>query len=87
MARVRVCVLGAGGNGRRWMEAYARMPQTELVAVSDLLEERATKAAAELGVPYAGTDLDLVERSGVDLVSIHTSDHVHVEPFVRALAA
>lgn len=56
--RVRVALLGAGAMaGRYHHPSLASFPDVELVAVCDLVEERARQAAARFGIPRVYTDL------------------------------
>ncbi len=55
--KVRTAVLGAGLMGREHLKALAKVDGAEVVAVYDPSEEAGRKAAAELEVPKAYTDL------------------------------
>jgi predicted dehydrogenase len=48
---IRVGVVGMGGIGNRHAEVYARDPLSQLVAVCDVVRERADAAAQRFGVP------------------------------------
>ncbi|MCC6446583.1 MAG: Gfo/Idh/MocA family oxidoreductase [Armatimonadetes bacterium] len=85
--RVRVGVIGLGHNGRAWIESYRRQANAEVVAVSDMNRPLAEETAVRYRVPHTYSGPDMVERSDIDLVSIHTPDPFHAEPFVRALEA
>ena len=52
MEKVRVGLVGVGGiaNGKH-MPALSKLPNVEIVAFCDLIEERAQKGAKEYGAP------------------------------------
>ena len=54
MDKVRIGIIGCGGiaNGKH-MPALKKLPDVEMVAFCDIIEERAVKAAAEYGVEGA----------------------------------
>ncbi len=78
MGRIRTAVVGAGYLGRFHALKYARLPQAELIAVVDLLPERAKAVARETG---AQPMMDFRELPGlVDAVTVAvpTTDHHRV---------
>ena len=89
MDKVKVGVLGLGGNGRGWVKGYMASTRCELVAVCDMWQDRIDTARELTG--YQGpayTDLDeMLDKAGIDALSVHTSDHLHADPFVKALEA
>ena len=59
-----------------------------MVAVCDVDEALATKAAADFGVPAAATDYrEVVERADVDVVDVCTPSATHFELAMAALEA
>jgi predicted dehydrogenase len=87
-SRVRVGQIGVGHNGGAFVRAYTAAEAAELVAICDLDEGRAREHAARFGVPHVYTDYrEMLAREELDLVSVHTPDHLHVEPAVAALEA
>lgn len=87
-ARLRAAVVGCS-IGRRHAAAFARLrDHFELVAVCDTDRERARQVAAELGgIDWTQSYEDLLDRRGVDVVSICTPPYLHFEHIVKALAA
>jgi len=84
--KVRVGQVGAGKNGSGFARAYAATPTTELVALCDVDEGRARALAERHGVTCVYTDYrEMLAREELDLVSVHTPDHLHVAPAVAAL--
>ncbi|GAH83567.1 unnamed protein product, partial [marine sediment metagenome] len=43
---LRIGIVGMGGIGNRHAQVYAGLPETTVVAVCDIIKERADKAAA-----------------------------------------
>jgi predicted dehydrogenase len=88
MDQVRVGLVGLGGNGRGFVRGYQQSEKAELVCVCDLLEERRAAVQAEAGVERTYANLvEMLEQEEFDLLSVHTSDHLHAEPFVLGLEA
>ncbi len=89
MEKLRVGVVGLGGNGRSFVRGYAAGDLCDLVAVCDLNPERVDAAVAEVdGGPAKYTDLDaMLDSAGLDALSVHTPDHLHADPFIAGLQA
>jgi len=89
MRKVNVGVVGLGGNGRAFVKGYLNSDQAVLAAVCDMWDDRVTMTRELTG--YDGQvfdDLDaMLARGDIEAVSVHTSDHQHAEPFVKALEA
>lgn len=84
--KLGVGVIGLGHNGLAFCDIYANHRRARLVAVCDRDPERREAAAAKFGVK-AYAHYDILADPTVDLVSIHTSDPHHAEPFIKALQA
>ena len=86
MSKIRVGVIGVGRVA--WighLPWYKENPVVELVAVADVDEHKARKAAEYFHIPYFYTDYEkLVSRKDIDAVSICTPVHLHTEQTVRA---
>jgi UDP-N-acetylglucosamine 3-dehydrogenase len=82
-----VAVIGAGVMGERHARVFAELPDTELVAVADIDEARAANLGACFGVRGFTNAEEAITRTGVDVVSICTSDQAHVEPCRLAAGA
>lgn len=72
MKKVRLGIIGCGGiaNGKH-MPALKKIPEVEMVAFCDLIEERAVKAAKEYGVEGAQVFTDYKELLKLDLDVVH----------------
>ncbi len=82
-----VGVIGAGVISQTYLENLTSFPDVSVVAVGDLLPERARAKADEHGVPGAGTPDDVLANPDVDLVVNLTIPQVHVEVSSAAIAA
>ena len=62
MDKVRIGIIGCGGiaNGKH-MPSLAKIPQVEMVAFCDIIEERAVKAAKDYGTEEARVYTDYRE--------------------------
>jgi predicted dehydrogenase len=86
--RIRVGIVGAGWAGRRHAHFYKQLPFVDLVGWADVVPGKAAAAAEEYGVPATGVFLDhrdMLERLGLDAVSVCTYNMGHREPAVDAL--
>ncbi len=74
--------------GSMHAQIFAREPRAELVAIVDQNIDRATQVAKELGgnVKAYASHAELLAAEELDLVSICTPDHLHLEPAL-AIAA
>lgn len=89
--KLKVGIIGTGGiaNGKH-MPNLARLPEVEMVAFCDLVEERAVKAAEKYGVAGAKVYTDyrkLLEDKSIDVVHICTPNWVHAEMSIAAMEA
>jgi UDP-N-acetyl-2-amino-2-deoxyglucuronate dehydrogenase len=83
---IRVGQIGLGNNGAAFARAYAATPPMKLAAVCDLDAPRAREVAARHDVSAVYTDFrEMLASEPIDVVSVHTPDHLHVEPAVLAL--
>jgi predicted dehydrogenase len=83
---IRVGQIGVGKNGAAFTRAYKTTVPMNLVSICDVDESRARAVAREHGVSRIYTNFrEMLDREALDLVSVHTPDHLHVEPAVEAL--
>ncbi|MBI1924227.1 Gfo/Idh/MocA family oxidoreductase [Candidatus Poribacteria bacterium] len=88
MATYRVGIIGCGGMGHSHSRAYARNPETELVAAMDIGEESAKRLAGEFSIPAVYTDYhQMLAKEELDIVSITTWQGVRAEITVAAANA
>jgi scyllo-inositol 2-dehydrogenase (NAD+) len=88
MKKLGVGVLGVGEMGRRHAENLRRLvPNAQLIAVADALEDRARQVASELEIDKSFGSLQaMLECKGVDAIIIATPDKFHA-PAVSVAAA
>ena len=81
-SQFRVAVIGAGFMGSMHAAIFAREPRARLVAIVDFNIELARSVAARLGgdVKAYASHEELLANEELDLVSICTPDHLHLQP-------
>ena len=88
--KIRVGIVGTGGISRSHQKTYMSVGGFEIVAVCDIFEEKALKAAEEWKVPkkHVFTSHEkMLEMDEIDTVSVCTYNQGHREPTVAALKA
>ena len=87
--KVNVGLVGAGRIGRLHAEHLAyRVPQAELLTVSDIIPEAAQRCAADLGIPTATQDHRVImEDPNIEAVVICSSTDTHSQMIEEAAAA
>lgn len=83
----RVAVIGCGNISRRHTAALSDCPQTELVAVCDVREDRAKSVAEKFGIPFVTDYHDLLKDPHIDAVHICTPHYLHAPMAIDALNA
>jgi UDP-N-acetylglucosamine 3-dehydrogenase len=86
MGKLRIGVIGCGSIAQhRHLPEYAANKEVELVAVCDIVEDRA-KAIADKYNVKAYTDFnELIQSGGVDAVSVCTPNYLHAPISIEAL--
>lgn len=91
MRKVRIGIIGCGGiANNKHMPALSRIPEVEMVAFCDIVEECAVKAAAEYGTPDAKVYVDykeLLKDESIEVVHVLTPNRDHSYITVDALEA
>ncbi len=88
MNKVKVAIIGCGVIGPTHAKCFQSCEGAELVAVCDLLEERAKKLAEECGITrYTTKAAELFADPEIDAVSICTEHYTHSKLVVDALNA
>lgn len=87
-SKVGLGIIGAGIWGEAHARVYSTHPFAQLVAVSDVVEEKAKNLAQKYGAKRYYADFRrLVEDPEVEAVAIVTPDFAHCDPFVAAVEA
>jgi len=88
MRQVNVGVIGCGYWGPNLVRNFARHPHASLMAVADVVKERAERTGAEFRVPLVTDDAQrVIGSSSVDLVVIATPVWTHYELCKQAINA
>jgi predicted dehydrogenase len=85
--RVRIAVIGVGGQGSGHAEDWAEMKETELVAVCDVDPKHRNKVAKETNSKPVEDYRRIMDDKSIDAVSIATPDHWHTPVALAALVA
>ncbi|HET7657082.1 MAG TPA: Gfo/Idh/MocA family oxidoreductase [Bacillales bacterium] len=88
--KLRVGLIGAGGIARgAHIPNYLKCGErVELVAVSDVVKEKAEDLAQEFSIPHVYEDYEkMLREAGVDAVSICTPNKFHAPAAIAALEA
>jgi predicted dehydrogenase len=86
-APVGVGIIGAGNISDQYLTNLTKFPDVKVIAIGDLMEDRAREQAAKYGVPQAGgVDLVLGDPD-IEIVVNLTIPAVHVEVSEAILAA
>src|SRR5262245_55943713 len=87
--KIGVGIIGSGGIARgAHLPGYKSCQDVDIVAVADVNDETAHRAASEFDVPHVYTDYhDLLAREDIHAVSICTPNYLHLQPTLDALAA
>ncbi|MGI6081695.1 MAG: Gfo/Idh/MocA family protein [Limnochordia bacterium] len=85
---VRVGMVGAGSISGSHLAAAREGAGAKVVAVCDIIEERARRRAAEFNIPEVYTDhRRMLEESDLDAVIVGVPNNVHHEITINALKA
>ena len=88
MNKVKVGIIGLGSLSSFHIDAYRSNPGVEITAFCDVSPERAKQKAKEYGVGEAYTDYrEMLEKSGVDAVSVIVPNNSHASVVISALNA
>jgi len=88
---LKVAIVGCGGiaNGKH-MPSLAKIPEVQMVAFCDIIEERAQEAAKKYGIDGAKVFSDyreLLKDSSIDVVHVCTPNKSHSDIAVASLEA
>ena len=88
---LRVGLVGMRGIGNTHAQAHTHDPLSKLVAVCDVVEERADDAAKKYGVPAYYSLRDMLRNEDLDVVDVTTGGYEngswHFDPAMEALEA
>src|SRR5882724_9636128 len=87
--KIRVALIGAGGQGSGDAESSLAQPSVELVAVSDVYDGRLVRAKEKWGTQLFTTRdyREIIARPDIDAIIVGTPDHWHAQICVDAMQA
>jgi predicted dehydrogenase len=77
--KLKFAILGCGRISAKHIDAINEINEAELVAVCDILEDRAKKVAEKANVKYYTSYNDMLENEDIDIVTILTPSGMHPE--------
>jgi UDP-N-acetylglucosamine 3-dehydrogenase len=88
MEKIKIGVIGSGSIAQhRHLPEYAANKLVEIVAVCDVVEERANKVAAKYNAKAYTDYEELLEDESIDAVSVCTPNYLHAPISIAALNA
>ncbi|MBU5332624.1 Gfo/Idh/MocA family protein [Anaerocolumna aminovalerica] len=84
---IRVGIIGCGGIAHAHAECYKHIHEAEVVAVADVIKERADKMADYLGALALYNGDEIFNRKDIDMVDICIPTSMHCEYAVKAAQA
>lgn len=85
---VKIGFIGAGQIANNHLKRYKDMDGVEVVAISDILKEKAEKAAEEYNVPFVYDDpRKMLERDDIEAAEVCVHNNKHMPMTVAALKA
>lgn len=86
MEKLRVAMVGAGAIAQAHLRAIEMIDEVEVVAIADIIPERAETSAAKWGIPNWYVDYkEMLAKEDVESVSVVTYNQAHAEPSIYAL--
>lgn len=87
-APIRIGIIGCGQIAQGHLTAYQSIPGAKVVAVADIIEERAKESAAKFNVPHSYNSMHpLLAREDIDAVDICMHNNLHRSGTEAALKA
>ena len=77
MKKVNIAMIGCGQIADAHLQAIAKVPDAELVAVMDVIEEKARSAGDKYGAKVYTTLDELLNDESVDAVVLPLPHHLH----------
>ncbi|MCS7134848.1 MAG: Gfo/Idh/MocA family oxidoreductase [Candidatus Aenigmarchaeota archaeon] len=88
LQRIKIGLVGCGVISYAHMNAYAQIPQAEVVAVCDIFEPLASSLAKRYGIKEFYTDYEkMLKREDIDVIDVCTPTSLHKDFTIKALEA
>lgn len=85
--KLRIGLVGCGAFGESHLATFAGIPFAEVMAVTDINQERARNVASRYQIPRVAKDFrELCSLPDVDAISVVSTEDQHLEPVLAALA-
>ncbi len=84
---ISVGVIGCGIIGTSQVRVLSQIQGVKVVAVSDVVEEKAKKAASLVGARPYSDYMAMLREESLSLVSVATPDHLHKQPVIGSIDA
>ncbi len=85
--KIKLGLIGCGRISERHFVSLENIPEIELLAVCDIKEDRAKKAAKKYRVDWYKNYQELLKRDDINIVSICTPNGLHVQMGIDAAKA
>jgi predicted dehydrogenase len=80
-----VGIIGGGIVGTNQVRILSQIPGVKVVAVSDVVEEKARRASSIVGARPYSDYRKMLREEVLDLVSVATPDHLHRQPVIDSI--
>jgi predicted dehydrogenase len=87
MNKIRFGVIGCGGIAVNHIRGIKDCSNAELIAVADIVEEKAKKFGEEYKVPWYKDYKEMLKRKDIDAVTITTPSGLHMQNAIDAMEA
>ncbi|WP_026486118.1 Gfo/Idh/MocA family protein [Caldanaerobius polysaccharolyticus] len=84
---LKVGIIGAGGIGTIHAKCYKSIPEAKVVAVADIIPERAKELASMFNAEYYDHGDKIIERPDIDVVDICVPTYLHCDYTLKAASA
>ena len=86
--KIKIGVIGVGQIGKHHLDNYSKIPDAEIVAISDYNEETLQDAAKRFNIPTTYRNFrDLLKRDDIEAVDVAVHNNLHAPLAIAALQA
>jgi predicted dehydrogenase len=82
MDKIRIGIIGAGIMGHTHAKSFKENPKSEVVAIADIVEEKAKNLANIVNAKYYSNYEKMLKEEEIDAVVISTPDFLHKDPVI-----
>lgn len=84
---ISVGIIGCGIIGANQTRVLSQIQGVKVIAVSDVVEEKARRAASLVGAKPYSDYMTMLREETPDLISVATPDHLHKQPVIDSIDA